>query len=110
MSRPDKVLTVSAKWYFTPSGRNSQLSGGAKQPVDFMQGMAAGDPRVQGKGCGATLPGESLRMGEAACELAYPEATNPDNIRFHLRHGFAVIGEIQIGGSPVVTRMLRARA
>ncbi|SIT18170.1 Acetyltransferase (GNAT) domain-containing protein [Roseivivax lentus] len=65
------------------------------------------DPRVQGRGYGAVLLGESLRKCKTTCKLAYLESTNPKNIPFYQRHGFDVIGEIQIDGSPVLTRMLR---
>jgi hypothetical protein len=35
------------------------------------------------------------------------ESSNPKNISLYLRHGFEVIGEIQVGSSPVVTPMIR---
>ncbi len=65
------------------------------------------DPRVQGKGYGAALLGESLGACDTSCRLAYLESTNPTNVPFYRRHGFEVMGEIRIGGSPALTRMLR---
>lgn len=65
------------------------------------------DPIVQGKGVGAALLGTSLNACDTSCPLAYLESTNPTNVPFYQRHGFEVIGEIRIDGSPVLTRMLR---
>lgn len=82
---------------------------GAGHPEDahwYLPAMGV-DPREQGKGLGAALLGESLSACDASCRLAYLESTNPTNVAFYMRHGFEVIGEIRIGGSPVLTRMLR---
>lgn len=65
------------------------------------------DPRSQGQGHGAALLSRSLSACDETCRLAYLESTNPTNIPFYERQGFEVIGEIQVGGSPVLTRMLR---
>jgi len=82
---------------------------GAGHPEDshwYLPAMGV-DPRVQGKGYGAALLGESLGACDESCPLAYLESTNPTNVAFYQRHGFDVIGKIQIDGSPVLTRMLR---
>ena len=65
------------------------------------------DPRCQGKGYGAALLRTSLAACDDAHVAAYLESTNPSNVPFYGRFGFDVIGEIQAGTSPVVTRMLR---
>lgn len=65
------------------------------------------DPMAQGKGFGSALLAESLNVCTQTCTPAYLESTNPANIPLYLRHGFEVVGEIQVGGSPVLTRMLR---
>lgn len=39
---------------------------------------------------------------------AYLESSNPRNISLYERHGFEVVGEIQVGKSPVMTPMIRA--
>ena len=39
----------------------------------------------------------------------YLESSNPANIPFYRRHGYELAGEIQVGSSPVVTPMWRAR-
>ena len=82
---------------------------GAGHPEDlhwYLPAMGV-DPRVQGKGYGAALLNKSLSACDTSCRLAYLESTNPINVPFYQRHGFEVIGEIQIDGSPVLTRMLR---
>lgn len=65
------------------------------------------DPNYQGDGKGSQLLGRSLKSCDQACRLAYLESTNPRNIPFYQRHGFDVIGIIQIDDSPVLTRMIR---
>ena len=82
---------------------------GAGHPEDahwYLPAMGV-DPKEQGKGFGAALLGESLGICDTSRRLAYLESTNPRNIPFYQRHGFEVEGEIQIDGSPVLTRMLR---
>ena len=39
--------------------------------------------------------------------MAYLESSNKQNISLYLRHGFEVVGEIQIYDSPIVTPMVR---
>lgn len=64
----------------------------------------------QGSGIGSSVLDHSLARCDQTCRLAYLESTNPANIPFYQRHGFEVVGEIQIDGSPVLTRMLREAA
>lgn len=65
------------------------------------------DPNAQGRGIGEAL----MRYAVARCDEegspAYLESTNPQGISFYERHGFEVIGEVQVGAFPVVTPMLR---
>jgi len=65
------------------------------------------DPARQGKGYGGAL----LKHGLVACDrdrsLAYLESTNPRNIPLYERHGFELLGTIQIGTSPPIFPMLR---
>lgn len=65
------------------------------------------DPIAQGKGLGAALMRHALARCDQERALAYLEASKPQNIPFYLRHGFEVIGEIQIGAAPLITPMLR---
>jgi len=68
------------------------------------------DPLQQSSGHGSTL----LRHGLARCArdhlTAYVESTNPRNVPLYERHGFAVVGTIQVGGSPPIIPMLRKPA
>ena len=65
------------------------------------------DPCCRGKGYGSAL----LARGLAACDrsrvAAYLETANPANLPFYRKFGFEVIGEIQVGGAPSLTRLLR---
>lgn len=83
-------------------------TGHPEDPHWYLPAMGV-DPRVQGKGHGAALLAESLGACDLSCRLAYLESTNPANVPFYQRHGFDVVGEIRIDGSPVLTRMLRER-
>jgi L-amino acid N-acyltransferase YncA len=38
---------------------------------------------------------------------AYLESSNPANLSFYERHGFEVLGTIQVGASPPIFPMLR---
>jgi GNAT superfamily N-acetyltransferase len=65
------------------------------------------DPSQHGKGYGAAL----LKHGLAICDRdgtpAYLDSTNPRNNAFYERHGFELLGTIQVGSSPPIYPMLR---
>jgi len=65
------------------------------------------DPAAQSRGFGSAL----MRLALARCDRdalpAYLESSNPRNISLYRRHGFEVLGTIQVGGSPPVSPMLR---
>ena len=65
------------------------------------------DPTQQGNGFGSALLDHTLAICDQQNVPAYLEATSPRNIRLYQRHGFVVLGTIQIGGSPPITPMLR---
>lgn len=69
--------------------------------------MVGVEPNAQGSGVGGAL----MRQGVARCDqeraVAYLESSNPRNISLYQRHGFEVMGQIQVGAGPVVTPMLR---
>jgi ribosomal protein S18 acetylase RimI-like enzyme len=65
------------------------------------------DPTQQGKGIGAALLRYALvRIDEQGLH-SYLESSNLANISLYQRHGFEVIREIRVGGSPPVIPMLR---
>jgi GNAT superfamily N-acetyltransferase len=69
--------------------------------------MIGVEPNAQGRGLGGAL----MRHAVARCDhegvLAYLESSNPRNITLYERHGFEVMGTIQVGAGPIVTPMLR---
>jgi ribosomal protein S18 acetylase RimI-like enzyme len=87
-----------------------QVGGGHPEAPHWYLPAMGVDPIYQRSGVGSSVLDHSLRRCNQTCELAYLESTNPANIPFYQRHGFEVVGEIQIDGSPVLTRMLRTAA
>jgi ribosomal protein S18 acetylase RimI-like enzyme len=65
------------------------------------------DPIHQGKGCGAALMQRGLIPCDRDHTLAYLESSNPRNIPLYERHGFELLGTIQVGTSPPIFPMLR---
>lgn len=67
------------------------------------------DPGHQNKGVGSALMKYMTEKLDREGGMAYLESTNQKNISLYLRHGFEVMGEIQIEDSPVVTPMVRQK-
>ena len=65
------------------------------------------DPVWHGQGIGAALLRYALERIDEKGLQAYLESSNPRNIPLYERHGFEVIREIRVGGSPPVIPMLR---
>jgi ribosomal protein S18 acetylase RimI-like enzyme len=65
------------------------------------------DPSQQGKGYGSALMEHTLIPCDRDKKLAYLESSNPRNIPLYERHGFEVVGTIQVGTSPPIFPMLR---
>jgi len=65
------------------------------------------DPAHQGKGLGSALLKHATDICDRDGMPAYLESSNLANVPLYERHGFAALGRIQIGGSPVLTPMLR---
>ena len=65
------------------------------------------DPAHQGKGHGDALMQYALQQCDRDHAPAYLESTNPRNISLYRRHGFEVLGTIQVGSSPSLVPMLR---
>lgn len=72
--------------------------------------LIAADPNWVGQGLGTLLMKHALQRCDEQGSAAYLESSNPKNIPFYQRHGFKIIGEIQHGGSPPLTPMLRTRS
>ena len=60
------------------------------------------------KGYGADLLEHVLAQCDGEHRAAYLWSSNKKNISFYQRHGFKIVGEIQIGSSPPVFPMLRS--
>jgi len=65
------------------------------------------EPNAQGRGLGGALMRHALARCDREGAIAYLESSNPRNISLYERHGFEVMGEIQVGAAPPVTPMLR---
>jgi ribosomal protein S18 acetylase RimI-like enzyme len=65
------------------------------------------EPSQQGKGYGSALLQHTLIQFDRDDKLAYLESSNPRNISLYKRHGFELLGSIQIGTSPSIAPMLR---
>ena len=65
------------------------------------------DPSQQNKGFGSALLQHTLIQVDRDNHLSYLESSNPRNISLYKRHGFDLLGTIQIGTSPSIAPMLR---
>ncbi|MGH9988701.1 MAG: GNAT family N-acetyltransferase [Nitrososphaeraceae archaeon] len=65
------------------------------------------DPLHHGKGFGSLLLQHALAVCDQDNKLAYLESSNPKNIPFYERHGFGLLGTIQVNTSPPIFPMLR---
>lgn len=65
------------------------------------------DPAHQGGGCGSALMKRALTACDREQKLAFLESTNARNVPFYERHGFEVLGTVQVGSSPTSFSMLR---
>jgi ribosomal protein S18 acetylase RimI-like enzyme len=72
--------------------------------------MIGVDPTQQRKGHGSALLEHALRICDQDGIPAYLESSNPSNIPLYRRHGFEMLGTIQIGTSPPITPMVRQRS
>lgn len=70
--------------------------------------LIGADPAHQGKGLGAALLEHALAVCDGDGKLAYLESSNPRNVPLYERHGFELLGTIQVGSSPPIFPMLRA--
>jgi GNAT superfamily N-acetyltransferase len=68
-------------------------------------------PLEQGRGLGSALLEYALRWCDRDGRLAYLESTSPKSVPLYERHGFDVVGVIQVGSAPPIFPMVRqARA
>jgi GNAT superfamily N-acetyltransferase len=65
------------------------------------------DPLKQGKGFGSALMQHALVQCDRESKLAYLESSSPRSVPFYKRHGFELLGTIQLGNSPPIFPMVR---
>jgi GNAT superfamily N-acetyltransferase len=65
------------------------------------------DPAHQRNGFGAALLQDTLRQCDSDHAVAYLESTNAANTALYRRHGFEVLGTIQVGSVPPLFPMRR---
>lgn len=69
--------------------------------------MIGVDTFQQSRGIGSALMKHALSICDRDRLPAYLESSNPRNIPLYERHGFEVVGKIQVGSSPPITPMVR---
>lgn len=94
-SRRDAPLVMEQMQRFHPS-----------EPHWYLPLMGI-DPRRQGQGLGSALMKHALVLVDTDHLPAYLESSNPKNVPLYQRHGFELLGTIQVGSSPPVFPMLR---
>src|SRR5919106_1971233 len=65
------------------------------------------DPLHYGKGLGSALLQHALAKCDRDNKFAYLESSNLKNIPLYERHGFELLGTIQVGTSPSIYPMIR---
>jgi ribosomal protein S18 acetylase RimI-like enzyme len=69
--------------------------------------MIGVDPGKQGTGYGSALLKHALERCDSEGKLAYLESSSLKSIPLYQRHGFELLGTIQVGSSPPLFPMLR---
>ncbi|VEP11398.1 Acetyltransferase [Hyella patelloides LEGE 07179] len=67
------------------------------------------EPNQQKKGYGSALMKHTLAIGDRDKKIAYLESSSLKSVRFYEKHGFEVIGKVQVGESPTIFPMVRDR-
>jgi len=65
------------------------------------------DPAHQSSGYGSALMKHALTACDHEQKLALLKSAKPRNVSFYQRHGFEVLGTVQVGSSPTGFSMLR---
>lgn len=77
-----------------------------RQPHWYL-GILGTQPEDQGRGIGSELIEPILEVCDRTREIAYLESSKAVNIPFYERHGFEVMGEVEVPRGPVLWPMVR---
>src|SRR5688500_4179748 len=112
---PDEETMIGLVEQTAPDGIKADLYGvfeqmGKYHPTEphWYLPMIGVDPSQQGNGIGSSLMKHALDIVDRDHLPAYLESSNPKNVSLYERHGFEVIGEIQVGSSPTMRPMFRS--
>ncbi len=67
------------------------------------------DATSQRRGLGSALLEHALQLCDEQGTRAYLESSNPANIPLYERHGFVVMGRIEVGAAPPMQPMIREK-
>jgi ribosomal protein S18 acetylase RimI-like enzyme len=84
-----------------------QMDGNHPAEPHWYLPMIGVDPEQQGRGYGSALLEHALARCDADGKPAYLESTSLQSLRLYKRHGFELLGTIQVGSSPPLFPMLR---
>jgi ribosomal protein S18 acetylase RimI-like enzyme len=111
---PDEDALVALLQRTIPEGNQQEIfafveqmdSSHPSEPHWYLP-MIGVDPAKQGNGYGSALLKHALERCDAEGKLAYLEASSPKSVPLYQRHGFELVGTIQVGSSPPLFPMLR---
>lgn len=78
------------------------------EPLWYLPAIGV-DAAYQGRGLGSVLMKHALQLCDEQGTRAYLESSNPANISLYERHGFVVMGKIEVGSAPPVHPMIREK-
>jgi ribosomal protein S18 acetylase RimI-like enzyme len=89
------------------AGMGEQMASYHPQEPHWYLPLIGVDPVRQDRQLGDKLMAHALARCDADRLPAYLESSNPRNLGFYQRHGFEILGKIQVGSSPTIVPMLR---
>jgi GNAT superfamily N-acetyltransferase len=97
-----------------PAGREAEIGAIFEQLMSFHPKdphwylpLLGVDPAFQRQGYGSALLADMLDRCDREHAAAYLESTNPRNIPLYQRHGFRLLGTVQVGSAPPLFPMSR---
>ena len=99
--------TISERLHADVFAILEQMGAAHPKELHWYLWMIGTDPTSQGEGYGSALMRHTLASCDRDKRLAYLESSNPRNLSLYLRHGFELIGTIQVSGCPPIFPMLR---